>query len=54
MQTFLALIIGGAVSCIVFVMGRVLTGAGSARDKSLSESADADIIDEASHHSTAS
>ena len=51
MGDFLALIIGIAVAGIVFVLGRVFIGAGSAREKSLSVSAGADIMDEARRHS---
>lgn len=54
MQTFLALLIGVAVSCIVYILGRTLTGSVSVRDQSLPKSAGADIIDEVRRHSAAS
>ncbi len=54
MQTFLALMFGVVVACVVYVLGRILTGAGGVRDQSLSKSAGADIMDEVRRHSAAS
>jgi hypothetical protein len=46
MEVVLALVIGLAVACVVFVLGRVFVGSGSAPDK-LPTSDSAKIVDEA-------